>query len=531
MVVGQAVYRRVVEADQFEGAMEIGGAGVGYAVAGEVGEPDLFVTPFVRKAVDGVVAETVDVRELFFAFFQHDGEEDMVFRRLWRQACGVCGDVVEAIVQQRAVEVFGVEGVEAGNPSGRIDEAQGGVRAQRCARQDITPAYHGGVVVTAEIDRVGAGRPERMDDTVVGAEGVEFAQSWLHGDRYGMVVPIITRGIMIPPLPALWVLDDGRAGHLNQSLGLAEALGNADPEVVALRLKVPAWLANVLPVSMAYHPLPRKLPGMAIATGSRAGRVLGDLKAQKPGLFAVQILKPWMGKYGAYDAVIMPAHDMPPKRPNVCAITGALNRVTKDRLNAEAQRWAKRLSSCPAPRLAVMVGGTSKHGVVTEGHIRALAKQMLALAKAHGMSLLVSTSRRTGEANSTLLAKLLEGQKEVPVNVWRPEDSMHRDNPYFAYLALADAVVVTAESVSMVGEAATAGKPVYVWGDMGKLPRKFRAYLRTLQEQGRARPLPDLSKPEGGKLTLRAPAAGLMDTLMAAGFVRARLRAKGLSPR
>jgi mitochondrial fission protein ELM1 len=328
---------------------------------------------------------------------------------------------------------------------------------------------------------------------------------------------------MTPALPPLWVLDDGRAGHLNQSLGLAEALGNPDPEVITLRPKVPNWLVNILPVDMAYHPLPPKLPEMAIAAGSRAGRVLADLKARKPGLFAVQILKPWMGKYGAYDAVIMPAHDNPPKKGNVCAITGALNRVTKDRLAAESQRWAKRLASCRAPRLAVMVGGTSKHGVVTEGAIRALARQMLALAKAHNMSLLVSTSRRTGEAHAALLAKLLEEQRDVPVHVWRPEDTTQRDNPYFAYLALADAVVVTAESVSMVGEAATAGKPVYVWGDIGRLPAKFRDYLKTLEEQGRARPLPE----NGQKLTLRAPAAGLMDTLMAAGFVRARLRAKG----
>lgn len=322
----------------------------------------------------------------------------------------------------------------------------------------------------------------------------------------------------------LWVLDDGRAGHLNQSLGLVEALGNPDPEVVTLRPKVPEWLVNMLPIAWAYYPLPKDLPDMAVAAGSRAGRVLAHLKKRKPTLFAVQILKPWMGKYAAYDAVVMPAHDAPPKRGNVCAITGALNRVTRERLNAEGQRWAKRLVSCPAPRLAVMVGGSSRHGVVGEGSIGALARQMLALAKNHGMSLLVSTSRRTGEANSRLLAKLLAEQKDVPVHVWRPEDSTHRDNPYFAYLALADAVVVTGESVSMVGEAATAGKPVYVWGNLAKLPRKFQTYLKTLEQQGRARPLPE----NGQKLTLRAPAAGLMDTLMAAGFVRARLRAKGV---
>ena len=40
------------------------------------------------------------------------------------------------------------------------------------------------------------------------------------------------------------------------------------------------------------------------------------------------------------------------------------------------------------------------------------------------------------------------------------------DNPYEGFLALADAFVVTGESMSMLGEASATGKPLYIF-DMG----------------------------------------------------------------
>ena len=62
------------------------------------------------------------------------------------------------------------------------------------------------------------------------------------------------------------------------------------------------------------------------------------------------------------------------------------------------------------------------------------------------------------------------------------------DNPYLAMLALADAVVVTADSVNMVGEAAATGAPVHVWRPQRGGHRKIDAFLGALEREGIIRP-------------------------------------------
>jgi mitochondrial fission protein ELM1 len=56
-----------------------------------------------------------------------------------------------------------------------------------------------------------------------------------------------------------------------------------------------------------------------------------------------------------------------------------------------------------------------------------------------------------------------------------------------ALLALADAIVVTSDSVSMVSEACATGKPVHVFSIGGDY-KKLRAFHSRLQAEGATRP-------------------------------------------
>jgi len=56
-------------------------------------------------------------------------------------------------------------------------------------------------------------------------------------------------------------------------------------------------------------------------------------------------------------------------------------------------------------------------------------------------------------------------------------------NPYEEMLGLADAIVVTADSVNMVGEAAATGRPVLVFEPGGLNPKHVR-YLDGLRRHG-----------------------------------------------
>ncbi|MGH0032665.1 MAG: ELM1/GtrOC1 family putative glycosyltransferase, partial [Myxococcota bacterium] len=114
-----------------------------------------------------------------------------------------------------------------------------------------------------------------------------------------------------------------------------------------------------------------------------------------------------------------------------------------------------------------------------------------------GGSLLVTTSRRLSAASTRALADAVPDA--ALVHAWRPDDP---DNPYLGLLAWADALVITADSESMLAEACSLGKPVFV----AALPvrRSFRL-LSLLREWVWRR---SLGKPAGPRGTPR-PQQGL----------------------
>jgi mitochondrial fission protein ELM1 len=88
------------------------------------------------------------------------------------------------------------------------------------------------------------------------------------------------------------------------------------------------------------------------------------------------------------------------------------------------------------------------------------------------------------------------------------------ENPYFGLLALADAIIVTMDSVSMVSEAAATAASVLVAPLPGK-SRRIGLFLDGLTADGRIRPF-------AGRLEMW-PTAPLDDTPIAAAAMRQRL--------
>ena len=91
----------------------------------------------------------------------------------------------------------------------------------------------------------------------------------------------------------------------------------------------------------------------------------------------------------------------------------------------------------------------------------------------NGAGLMVTASRRTGDKNRKILQNSLQ---DTSAYIWNGTG----ENPYFGFLAWADYILVTADSVSMLSEAATTGKPVYIIPMEGGAPRldKFHALLK-----------------------------------------------------
>ena len=89
------------------------------------------------------------------------------------------------------------------------------------------------------------------------------------------------------------------------------------------------------------------------------------------------------------------------------------------------------------------------------------------------------------------------------------------DNPYFGMLALADLIVVTQDSVSMISEAAATTAPVMIASLPGSWQRQG-LFLKPLLDEDRVRPF------EGRFATW--PVSPLNDTPEAAAEMRRRLR-------
>lgn len=289
-------------------------------------------------------------------------------------------------------------------------------------------------------------------------------------------------------LPLVWVLADDRAGNVAQALGVAEALGSpfVRKDIRYDRLaRLPNLLrgASLLGVTAESRAmLAPPWPDLVIAAGRRTAPVARWIRRQSPAARLVQVMDPgWPGR-GDFDLIAIPNHDgRAPAGANILRVTGAPHRITPERLAAEAEVWRPRFAHLPRPWTALIVGGSSRSHPFTAEHAHLLGEQAAALAA--GGSLLVTTSRRTGKDAETALAAVLP----QPLHWFRWGDA--GDNPYFGYLALADAIVVTGDSVSMVCEACAAPAPVLIFAPPGMVAAKHARLHGELVAAGYARML------------------------------------------
>ncbi len=282
-----------------------------------------------------------------------------------------------------------------------------------------------------------------------------------------------------------WVLTDGKPGMENQCLGLAEALGlrieckHIYPRMPWKLLPPRLWFSPLRAGGSASDALEPPWPDVLIATGrATVAPAIAIRRASRGATFTVQIQNPGAA-FDQFDMVVPPRHDGC-IGPNVFPTRGALHRVTPERLAAESARLAPKLAHLPRPLVAVLVGGTNRVYRMTPEIARNLACQLVALAHGSGAGLLVTSSRRTGKS---VQAALREALATTPAVIWNGIG----DNPYFGYLGMADFVVVTADSVSMVSEACSTGKPVYVVEPEGGSV-KFRRFHDSLRADGITRP-------------------------------------------
>lgn len=288
----------------------------------------------------------------------------------------------------------------------------------------------------------------------------------------------------------VWTLTDGHAGNLRQALALAAALGHRSARSWRLVSRAPwRWGA------------PRRLPGarhafgadftqalalppaLAIGCGRHAAlatRLLGEAGAR-----TVQILDPRIAP-AAWDLVVAPEHDGL-AGPNVLTLAGSLNPVD-DAWLARGREDFPALSELPRPRIALLLGGSSRHAVFDRSAFEALAGSVSSALARDGGSVLATVSRRTPAEVAAALGERMRGGEDPlwPGVAWLgPDDGI---NPYAGLLAWADRIVCTPDSVNMVSEACATRAPVFVFNPLCMTGRP-RRFLDGLLASGRIRPV------------------------------------------
>ncbi|HST26877.1 MAG TPA: mitochondrial fission ELM1 family protein [Rudaea sp.] len=283
------------------------------------------------------------------------------------------------------------------------------------------------------------------------------------------------------PSPACWILTDGAAGNERQALALARAM-QVPAESLRIGLRGPwAWFAPRMTVGLRIcvdADLRRRLrepwPALAIGCGRDGATLMRWLRTASGGkTFTVQILDPRIDPQH-FDLVVAPRHDGL-TGANVIQTIGALNPVDEDWLGDGLARFPT-LAQLPQPRMAVLIGGPRRGLDMDDAWFDVFLARINALVARDGGSLMVSTSRRTPAAWRRASRERLHADC---VHFWNgPEDG---ENPYPGYLAAADRIVVTPDSVNMLSEASATGKPLF-----SLLPDSARGKLTDLHAELRA---------------------------------------------
>ena len=269
-----------------------------------------------------------------------------------------------------------------------------------------------------------------------------------------------------PPAP-VWLLLGQRIGDRRQLTALAEELGwpYQIKDLIYNRLcKLPNLLLGASRWSLvesASSALAPPWPDLVVMIGRRSVPVGRWIQARSGGRARlVQLGRP-RAPLELFDLVVTTPQYRVARRPNVLHLAAPVHQVDQAALAAAARAWQGRFDHLPRPHIALLAGGDSPPYRLDPATARQLGEAASAAAGAG--SLLVTSSYRM----ATAAVDALFDAVSVPAELYRWRAN-NPENPFVAYLALADEFIVTGDSVSMLTEATATGKPVRIFD----LPRR-----------------------------------------------------------
>jgi len=267
------------------------------------------------------------------------------------------------------------------------------------------------------------------------------------------------------------ILNDGRAGHVNQSVALAKYL-NLPYDVVEVVPRYPwskvvSYLLDRAGIRTAslFHEitLPHPEYGLVIAAGSltyyMAKLLSGQLNAK-----SVTMMLPKGYGYDDYDTILAQRHDQPPKAPNIIEIPANFAYVEP-----------KGIYKVDRKAVGIVIGGDNGVFTLSKEALKIQLDQIIALFS--GYEIAVTTSPRTSKEIDALIAsygfdyEVIFSQKPL--------------NPIPDFLEQCETVFITADSTSMISEAISfGGANVEILPLKSSKENKFVRFVNSLEQEG-----------------------------------------------
>ena len=267
-----------------------------------------------------------------------------------------------------------------------------------------------------------------------------------------------------------WILSDNLAGHEKQSISLAEKL-NINYRLI--KIKKINFVKRNFPVFFNLEKkkaLKPPYPRIIISCGKSTAYYLKFIKQkEKEKVFSIFIQKPPIN-LSNFDIVISPKHDKC-CGSNVIETHGAVTKINS--------KYIKKINKKKPPIIlkkkfiTVLVGGDSRHHRITIPILDKIIKSLKVIEKRKKIRFFVLISRRTSKKNYLYLKNNLNSKN---FNFVKPNS---KKVSYLNALSYAKAIIVTSDSVSMVTEATSTGKPTYII-DIPTKSKKFDLFIKNL---------------------------------------------------
>jgi mitochondrial fission protein ELM1 len=279
------------------------------------------------------------------------------------------------------------------------------------------------------------------------------------------------------------LLTQGMHGMVSQTEGLAKALKlNFKHEKIKLK---PFW--NLIPPKIT--PISENLLTEKFVCDSRivisCGRksVIPSIALKKRfgnQIFNIHIQDPKVS-FKHFDLIISPDHDNV-KGENVLTTQGSIHYLTKKEI-VENSKYLK-LNKEKKKIVSFIIGGPNKYYNYSEEQVHFMFNKIKNLFTPDKYKIVIIPSYRTPERIIKKAFNTFGFNHHVVKGIDK--------KAYLSSLALADYVIVTCDSTSMISEAAVTGKPVYIAMMTPKRSiRRFKNFYTQFKKLGIAKELTD----------------------------------------